>query len=60
MPHRTRPMASLLVFMGVNVILVSTITPVENAVARNVKALNQRKEYACQASTEHYSGIPTF
>ncbi|XP_042479722.1 uncharacterized protein LOC122060663 [Macadamia integrifolia] len=28
MPHRTRPMTALLVFMGVNVVLVSTITPV--------------------------------
>ncbi|KAF9679541.1 hypothetical protein SADUNF_Sadunf06G0025600 [Salix dunnii] len=28
MPHRTRPMTALLVFTGVNVILVSTITPV--------------------------------
>ncbi|XP_058079743.1 uncharacterized protein LOC131227930 [Magnolia sinica] len=28
MPHRTRPMTALLVFKGVNVVLVSTITPV--------------------------------
>ncbi|KAL4203383.1 hypothetical protein AMTRI_Chr01g103730 [Amborella trichopoda] len=28
MPHRTRPMTGLLVFFGVNVVLVSTITPV--------------------------------
>ncbi|KAM0935808.1 hypothetical protein DsansV1_C27g0196761 [Dioscorea sansibarensis] len=28
MPHRTRPMTALLVFMGVNLVLVSTITPV--------------------------------
>ncbi|KAH7682993.1 hypothetical protein IHE45_05G155400 [Dioscorea alata] len=28
MPHRTRPMTGLLVFMGVNLALVSTITPV--------------------------------
>jgi hypothetical protein len=28
MPHRTRPMTALLVFTGLNVILVSTITPV--------------------------------
>ncbi|KAL9336159.1 hypothetical protein Peur_070647 [Populus x canadensis] len=28
MPHRTRPMTALLVFSGVNVVLVSTITPV--------------------------------
>ncbi|KAL0543881.1 hypothetical protein IC582_018986 [Cucumis melo] len=28
MPHRTRPMAALLVFTGLNVVLVSTITPV--------------------------------
>lgn len=28
MPHRTRPMTALLVFMGLNVVLVSTITPV--------------------------------
>ncbi|PIA53418.1 hypothetical protein AQUCO_00900177v1 [Aquilegia coerulea] len=27
-PHRTRPMAALLIFMGVNVALFSTITPV--------------------------------
>ncbi|XP_072974960.1 uncharacterized protein [Typha angustifolia] len=28
MPHRTRPMTSLLVFMGVNLVLVNTISPV--------------------------------
>ncbi|XP_074340462.1 uncharacterized protein LOC141678122 [Apium graveolens] len=28
MPHRTRPMAALLLFTGLNVVLVSTITPV--------------------------------
>ncbi|CAN6481248.1 unnamed protein product [Victoria cruziana] len=28
MPHRTRPLTALLVFLGVNVALVSTITPV--------------------------------
>ncbi|XP_020241964.1 uncharacterized protein LOC109820253 [Asparagus officinalis] len=28
MPHRTRPMTGLLVFMGVNLVLASTITPV--------------------------------
>ncbi|CAL5435159.1 unnamed protein product [Camellia sinensis] len=28
MPHRTRPMTALLLFTGLNVILVSTITPV--------------------------------
>ncbi|CAN0877437.1 hypothetical protein LINGRAHAP2_LOCUS11886 [Linum grandiflorum] len=28
MPHRTRPMAALLVFTGLNVVLVQTITPV--------------------------------
>ncbi|XP_059646088.1 uncharacterized protein LOC132290497 [Cornus florida] len=28
MPHKTRPMAALLVFIGLNAILVSTITPV--------------------------------
>ena len=28
MPHRTRPMTALLVFTGLNVFLVSTITPV--------------------------------
>lgn len=28
MPHRTRPMTALLVFTGLNVVLVSTITPV--------------------------------
>ncbi|KAI5560226.1 hypothetical protein POPTR_016G036400v4 [Populus trichocarpa] len=28
MPHRTRPMTALLVFSGINVVLVSTITPV--------------------------------
>ncbi|XP_022773790.1 uncharacterized protein LOC111316043 [Durio zibethinus] len=28
MPHRTRPMTALLVFTVVNVVLVSTITPV--------------------------------
>lgn len=27
MPHRTRPMTALLVFTGLNVVLVSTITP---------------------------------
>ncbi|KAL9237917.1 hypothetical protein vseg_012410 [Gypsophila vaccaria] len=28
MPHKTRPMTALLVFTGVNFVLVSTITPV--------------------------------
>ncbi|XP_023741365.1 uncharacterized protein LOC111889452 [Lactuca sativa] len=28
MPHKTRPMAALLLFTGLNVVLVSTITPV--------------------------------
>ncbi|CAA2956233.1 uncharacterized protein LOC111987897 [Olea europaea subsp. europaea] len=28
MPHRTRPMAALLLFTGLNAVLVSTITPV--------------------------------
>ncbi|XP_078151998.1 uncharacterized protein LOC144547269 [Carex rostrata] len=28
MPHRARPMTGLLVFTGVNMVLVSTITPV--------------------------------
>ncbi|XAR68412.1 hypothetical protein NMG60_11003516 [Bertholletia excelsa] len=28
MPHRTRPMAALLIFTGLNVVLFSTITPV--------------------------------
>ncbi|XP_031389740.1 uncharacterized protein LOC116202340 isoform X2 [Punica granatum] len=28
MPHHTRPMAALLVFTGLNAVLVSTITPV--------------------------------
>ncbi|XP_021890283.1 uncharacterized protein LOC110808941 [Carica papaya] len=28
MPHRTRPMTALLVFTGLNFVLVSTITPV--------------------------------
>ncbi|PUZ43599.1 hypothetical protein GQ55_8G022000 [Panicum hallii var. hallii] len=28
MPHRARPMTGLLVFMGVNLVLVSTISPV--------------------------------
>ncbi|EYU18626.1 hypothetical protein ABFS83_10G157100 [Erythranthe nasuta] len=28
MPHKTRPMAALLVFTGLNAVLVSTITPV--------------------------------
>ncbi|KAJ0475444.1 hypothetical protein HanHA300_Chr13g0465521 [Helianthus annuus] len=28
MPHKTRPMAALLLFTGLNVVLVSTISPV--------------------------------
>ncbi|XP_019103799.2 uncharacterized protein LOC104889492 isoform X1 [Beta vulgaris subsp. vulgaris] len=28
MPHRTRPMTALLLFTGLNVVLVSSITPV--------------------------------
>ncbi|XP_021745736.1 uncharacterized protein LOC110711629 [Chenopodium quinoa] len=28
MPHRTRPMAALLLFTGLNVVLVSSISPV--------------------------------
>ncbi|KAJ9147076.1 hypothetical protein P3X46_029279 [Hevea brasiliensis] len=33
MPHRTRPMTALLVFTGLNVILVSSITPVYDFVS---------------------------
>nr|CAD1817301.1 unnamed protein product [Ananas comosus var. bracteatus] len=28
MPHRTRPMTSLLLFMGLNLVLVNTVSPV--------------------------------
>ncbi|KAI3858520.1 hypothetical protein MKW98_014879 [Papaver atlanticum] len=28
MPHRTRPMTGMLVFLGVNAVLLSTISPV--------------------------------
>ncbi|XP_019058758.1 PREDICTED: uncharacterized protein LOC104819346 [Tarenaya hassleriana] len=28
MPHRTRPLAGLLIFTGINIVLVETITPV--------------------------------
>jgi hypothetical protein len=32
MPHRARPVTGLLVFMGVNLVLVSTISPVYDLV----------------------------
>nr|XP_043610789.1 uncharacterized protein LOC122582463 [Erigeron canadensis]XP_043610792.1 uncharacterized protein LOC122582463 [Erigeron canadensis] len=35
MPHKTRPMAALLLFTGLNVVLVSTITPVYDFVCFN-------------------------
>ncbi|KAL6641942.1 hypothetical protein ACP70R_020123 [Stipagrostis hirtigluma subsp. patula] len=56
MPHRARPMTGLLVFMGVNLVLVNTISPVydfvcfhpywerrrENAAKGNVKLCKRR------------------
>ncbi|KAJ6332160.1 hypothetical protein OIU76_010532 [Salix suchowensis] len=47
MPHRTRPMTALLVFTGLNVILVSTITPVYDFVCF-LPYWERRRERRCQ------------
>ncbi|CAN4118658.1 unnamed protein product [Withania somnifera] len=52
MPHRTRPMAALLLFAGLNVVLVSTMTPVYDFVCfhpyweRRREGLSQEHEAA--------------
>ncbi|KAF5771716.1 hypothetical protein HanXRQr2_Chr13g0568151 [Helianthus annuus] len=57
MPHKTRPMAALLLFTGLNVVLVSTISPVydfvcflpywerRNVGVKNAKLLYQRVQH---------------
>ncbi|XP_041024619.1 uncharacterized protein LOC121265176 [Juglans microcarpa x Juglans regia] len=47
MPHRTRPMAALLLFTGLNVVLVSTITPVYDFVCFH-PYWERRREQRCQ------------
>ncbi|XP_015580406.1 uncharacterized protein LOC107262000 [Ricinus communis] len=52
MPHRTRPLTALLVFTGLNVFMVSTITPVYDFVCflpyweRRRERLRQEREAA--------------
>ncbi|XP_009618520.1 uncharacterized protein [Nicotiana tomentosiformis] len=56
MPHRTRPMAALLLFTGLNVVLVSTITPVYDFVCfhpyweRRRERRRQEREAALRGS----------
>ncbi|XP_054779081.1 uncharacterized protein LOC129307766 [Prosopis cineraria] len=45
MPHRTRPMTALLVFTGLNVVLVSTITPVYDFVCFHPYWERRRERY---------------
>ncbi|KAM5551348.1 hypothetical protein ABKV19_026275 [Rosa sericea] len=58
MPHRTRPMTALLVFTGLNAILVSTITPVYDFVCflpfweRRRERLRQEREATLLKSSE--------
>ncbi|PRQ55781.1 hypothetical protein RchiOBHm_Chr1g0328381 [Rosa chinensis] len=58
MPHRTRPMTALLVFTGLNAILVSTITPVYDFVCflrfweRRRERLRQEREPTLLKSSE--------
>ncbi|KAM5551344.1 hypothetical protein ABKV19_026264 [Rosa sericea] len=58
MPHRTRPMTALLVFTGLNAILVSTITPVYDFVCflpfweRRRERLRQEREPTLLESSE--------
>ncbi|KAM5551325.1 hypothetical protein ABKV19_026248 [Rosa sericea] len=58
MPHRTRPMTALLVFTGLNAILVSTITPVYDFVCflpfweRRREQLRQEREATLLKSSE--------
>nr|XP_011469484.1 PREDICTED: uncharacterized protein LOC105352961 [Fragaria vesca subsp. vesca] len=58
MPHRTRPMTALLVFTGLNAILVSTITPVYDFVCflpfweRRRERLRQEREAKLLKSSE--------
>ncbi|XP_031495741.1 uncharacterized protein LOC116261225 [Nymphaea colorata] len=47
MPHRTRPLTALLVFLGVNVALVSTITPVYDFVCFH-PYWERRRESRCK------------
>ncbi|KAG5583660.1 hypothetical protein H5410_054287, partial [Solanum commersonii] len=57
MPHRARPMAGLLLFTGLNVVLVSTITPVYDFVCfhpyweRRREHRHQEREAALRSST---------
>ncbi|MCD7454937.1 hypothetical protein HAX54_026533 [Datura stramonium] len=57
MPHRTRPMTALLLFTGLNVFLVSTITPVYDFVCfhpyweRRREQRRQERETALRSST---------
>ncbi|KAM5551331.1 hypothetical protein ABKV19_026253 [Rosa sericea] len=58
MPHRTLPMTALLVFTGLNAILVSTITPVYDCVCflpfweRRRERLRQEREATLLKSSE--------
>ncbi|KAJ4842132.1 hypothetical protein Tsubulata_048396 [Turnera subulata] len=57
MPHRTRPMTALLLFTGLNVVLVSTITPVYDFVCflpyweRRRERIRQEREAALAKSS---------
>ncbi|XP_031389726.1 uncharacterized protein LOC116202340 isoform X1 [Punica granatum] len=54
MPHHTRPMAALLVFTGLNAVLVSTITPVYDFVCF-LPYWERRRE---QRRQEHEGAVP--
>ncbi|XP_073132397.1 uncharacterized protein [Henckelia pumila] len=55
MPHRTRPMAALLLFTGLNAVLISTISPVYDFVCflpyweRRRECRHQEREAALDA-----------
>ncbi|KAM3205862.1 putative protein isoform X1 [Capsicum annuum] len=57
MPHRARPMTGLLLFTGLNVVLVSTITPVYDFVCfhpyweRRREHRRREREAALRSST---------
>ncbi|XP_052175896.1 uncharacterized protein LOC127790418 [Diospyros lotus] len=60
MPHRTRPMAGLLLFTGLNVVLVSTITPVYDFVCflpywerRRERCRQEREVALAKGSNQH-------
>ncbi|XP_057506997.1 uncharacterized protein LOC130790109 isoform X4 [Actinidia eriantha] len=65
MPHKFRPVTALLLFTGLNAILVSTITPVYDSVCfhpywerRGLPAPLGRKHSAQKHGTERSTGSP--